>query len=320
MLTDGRADARIANRPNTKLVRWRRRGSTAYLLFHALFPPADVYFYPRETLLDDVVLFLRRNLRLRTALVAHVTWCLGPPDVLGILGRTLADADAVFGNSLCVTETVRAYRPDATTIFNGIDRRFFYLGNKLERRGEDQTDHRRTVLYAGSFQARKRPELVVRQAARRRDLRFQLVGSGELLDACRSLAVELGCDNVVFSGRLSPQELGDAMRRADVFLFPSVLEGHPQVLGQAAACGLPSVAMNVYRPDYVVDGQTGFLVESDAELEQRLDELLDRPDLRDSMSRAAMAHAQKFDWDEIARQWADVLRNTVTNRQDALQR
>jgi glycosyltransferase involved in cell wall biosynthesis len=47
------------------------------------------------------------------------------------------------------------------------------------------------------------------------------------------------------------------MRKADVFLFPSVLEGHPQVLGQAAACGLPAVAMDLYRPDYIVSGKRG---------------------------------------------------------------
>ena len=48
------------------------------------------------------------------------------------------------------------------------------------------------------------------------------------------------------------------MRRADLFLFPSILEGHPQVLGQASACGLPSIAMNLYRPDYVLNRESGF--------------------------------------------------------------
>ncbi len=314
MFTDGLVDPRIAGRGNTELIRWRGRGGTAYLLQRVLLPVPDVYFYPRETLLDDAVLFLRRHLRLKTALVVHVTLCLGPNDVSETSVRRLADADAVLGVSECVTATVRPYRPDAKTIFDGIDRRFYFAGaDDAVRR--TSADHRLTVFYAGSFQARKRPDLVVRYAARRPHVLFQLAGGGEELGVCRSLAEELRCDNVVFLGHLSPAQLGEAMRRADVFLFPSILEGHPQVLGQAAACGLPCVAMNAYRPDYVVNGQTGFLAESDAELETSLNLLLDAPDLRASMSRSAIAHAEKFDWDQISRQWADVLRDAVAKRQ-----
>ena len=101
------------------------------------------------------------------------------------------------------------------------------------------------------------------------------------------------------------------MRRAQVFFFPSILEGHPQVLGQAAACGLPAIAMNLYRPDYVVHGETGFLAESDAELTQQLGLLLRDSMLRQSMAAAAARHSQKFDWDQIADQWAGVFQEVA---------
>ena len=153
------------------------------------------------------------------------------------------------------------------------------------------------VLYAGSFQPRKRVELIVQQAARHPDARFRLAGRGETEAACRALAQQLGCHNVEFVGHLTPMELGDEMRKAYVFLFPSILEGHPQVLGQASACGLPSIAMNLYRPDYVRNGESGFLVESDAELAEKLELLLRDPNLRRSMSRAAALHALNFAWD-----------------------
>ena len=63
------------------------------------------------------------------------------------------------------------------------------------------------------------------------------------------------------------------MRTADIFFFPSVLEGHPQVLLQAAGSGLPIVAMNTYRPDCVVNGTTGFLAKTEDELSDGLDQL-----------------------------------------------
>jgi glycosyltransferase involved in cell wall biosynthesis len=96
------------------------------------------------------------------------------------------------------------------------------------------------------------------------------------------------------------------MRKADVFLFPSILEGHPQVLGQAAACGLPAVAMEKYRPDYLVNGETGYLVKSDDELSEKLSLLLTNQDQRLNMSAAAARHAAQFDWNQIARDWERV--------------
>jgi len=195
----------------------------------------------------------------------------------------------------------------AETIYNGIDRRFFFPGNR-------SNEESLTVLYAGSFQARKRVEVVIKQAARRPDVRFRLAGRGETEDSCRALASRLGCQNVEFLGHLTPSQLGDEMRQADIFLFPSILEGHPQVLGQAAACGLPSIAMSVYRPDYVSDGQTGFLATSDQHLAQKLDLLLRDSAMREAMGTAAVRHAQQFDWDQIAVQWMDVFERVVAQR------
>ena len=107
------------------------------------------------------------------------------------------------------------------------------------------------------------------------------------------------------------------MRRADVFFFPSILEGHPQVLGQAAACGLPAIAMNLYRPDYVLHGQTGFLAETDADLTQALELLLRDSALRQSMSKAAVQHSRNFDWDRITEQWIGIFQELVVNRKAA---
>ena len=72
--------------------------------------------------------------------------------------------------------------------------------------------------------------------------------------------------------------------------------------------------MNLYRPDYVKNGESGFLVESDAELAEKLDLLLRDANLRRSMSRAAVLHAQNFDWDRIALQWQEVFEAVTAKR------
>jgi D-inositol-3-phosphate glycosyltransferase len=101
------------------------------------------------------------------------------------------------------------------------------------------------------------------------------------------------------------------MRRADIFLFPSELEGHPQVLLQAAGCGLPCIAMNSYHPDAIVDGETGFLAGSSEELAQKFDVLVQDPALRATMSKAAARHSSRFDWDDVAAQWAQTFENVA---------
>lgn len=106
------------------------------------------------------------------------------------------------------------------------------------------------------------------------------------------------------------------MRRADIFLLPSILEGHPQVLLQAAACGLPSVAMEIYRPDAIVDGTTGFLVRNDSEFAEKLDLLLSKTETRLNLGDAAVEHARRFDWDVVARQWQGEFERVVAKRRN----
>ena len=160
---------------------------------------------------------------------------------------------------------------------------------------------------------RKRVEMVIQQAARLPGLQFRLAGKGETEGTCRNLVRQLGCSNVSFLGHLSAEELGQEMRNADIFFFPSILEGNPQVLLQASACGLPSVAMDLYKSDYVIPHKTGFLARSDADLSQSLDRLVADAALRRSFALAAANHAARFDWDDVAQQWAAAFQQALKN-------
>jgi glycosyltransferase involved in cell wall biosynthesis len=315
MISEGKPDPRIAARKNTRLLPYYKHGNTAQLLMRSLAFRPDVYFYPRFGPLDQAVFTLRKNLRLRTAVVTHIVMAMNDTTGNGLVARSALEGDAVFANSTYVAETVlQRFGVKAGTIYNGIDRRFFF---PRQQPASMEAGGARTVLYAGSFQPRKRVELVIQQAARWPDVIFRLAGRGETEPVCRALAARLEFQNVIFLGHLTPAQLAEEMRRADVFLFPSILEGHPQVLGQAAACGLPAIAMNVYRPDYVLHEETGFLAGSDEDLAQKLDLLLCDAMMRQSMASAAARHSRKFDWDHIAEQWTEVFREVVAQRQNS---
>jgi glycosyltransferase involved in cell wall biosynthesis len=315
MISEGKPDPRIAARRNTKLLPYYKHGNTAQLLMRFLPFCPDVYFYPRFGPLDHVMFSLRKSLRLRTAIVTHIVSVMNKAEGKSLVARSIVEGDAVFANSVYVAETVRQrFGVEVGTIYNGIDRRFFF---SKDDPASTLTSLPLTVLYAGSFRPWKRVELVIEQAARCPNVQFRLAGRGETEELCSALSQKYGCRNVSFLGHLTLARLGEEMRTAHVFLFPSIVEGHPQVLGQAAACGLPTVAMNLYHPEYVLHGETGLLAESDAELSQHLELLLCDSAMRQTMAVAAARHSRKFDWDQIAGQWSRVFQQVVAQRQNA---
>jgi len=312
MLGSGPPDPRISERPNTTVLPWRRRGNTFRIVAHLVSNPPDVYFFPREGSLDSAFMSARRTLGLKTALVTYVISGGLENDDRPLIFRSIREADIVAGNSRHLSLTAQKLGgTEVETVYDGIDRRYYYSAD-----GRPITARKSTVLYAGSFRSYKRADLVVREAARFPDWQFRLAGAGEEEDACRRLAHDLHCLNVQFLGHVNASRLGDEMRQAQIFFFPSELEGHPQVLGQAAACGLPCIARSSYAPDYVVDGVTGLLANSDTSLSDALARMIGDCDLRTRMSFAAVEHAARFDWGDIAKQWADIMERAIARRRE----
>jgi glycosyltransferase involved in cell wall biosynthesis len=312
LLHENVPDPRIVARRNTRILRWKQHGNTLRTVARLLQEVPDVYFFPREGPLDTAFLKLRRWLGLHTSLVTYVVSGgeLEHGKPRATLARNIQEGDIVVGNSTYMSQLLRERMGiNASAITDAADSRFFFPSevSTVEDKGL-------AVLFAGSFRPYKRAHVVVQQAALWPRVQFLLAGRGEEEERCRQLASDHGCNNVRFLGHLSSSQLGEQMRKANVFFFPSVVEGHPQVLVQAAASGLPVVAMNHYYPDYVVDGKTGFLVSSDTDLAEKLKILLTQPDRRLQMRRAAIAHSQQFNWDSITVQWQQAFVRAMNSR------
>ena len=219
---------------------------------------------------------------------------------------TMPSADNAGGNSIDVSNDIhQLLGVSAEVICSGIDPSIF-LPTICQQKVDIHPcmPDRSTAETSGCVHLR---------SAEVADVRFRMVGEGEELKPCMALTERLSCSNVTFLGHLPQAKLGEEMRNADIFLFPSLVEGHPQVLGQAAACGLPCLAIDCYHPDYVVHGETGFLCSDFDDLSKYLRELLDNPALRAKMSQAAMAHARKFDWNAVVKQWERLFERVVNS-------
>jgi glycosyltransferase involved in cell wall biosynthesis len=154
------------------------------------------------------------------------------------------------------------------------------------------------------------------------DLRLVLVGTGEgqslsIEEELRRRAGESDlAGRVVFAGRLERVE--DALRAADLFVFPSVFEGLGISLVEAAACGLAAVASRTGGiPDVVEDGRSGLLVPpgDPAALAAGLRELGASADRRAQMGREARAVArERFDERDGVDRYRAVFRGVTPRR------
>jgi glycosyltransferase involved in cell wall biosynthesis len=105
-------------------------------------------------------------------------------------------------------------------------------------------------------------------------------------------------------------ELREIYRQADVFVFPTLVEGMGIVVLEAMASGLPVITTPNGPGDIVRDGVDGFLVpprDVDAIVE-RLERLRADPQLRQEMARNARIRAQEFTWDAYRKKTVVALR------------
>lgn len=159
------------------------------------------------------------------------------------------------------------------------------------------------VLSVGNVRPHKRPEAFLSLAERFRDVQFRWIGEGDQRNALIAKAARRGLHNLSFPGALPRAQIADEMQTADVFVMTSRSEGVPKATQEAAASGIPCVVFGYYEPASVIDGQNGYVVWSDSELERRLSELLENASLCEEMGKRGRELARAWDWALVAPQW-----------------
>lgn len=149
------------------------------------------------------------------------------------------------------------------------------------------------VMLVARLTAIKRPDRFVEVAellaSRHPDATFAICGDGELRDAVAMAAA--GNDRVRMLGWRADVEAVHAA--SDIAVLCSDNEGMPVSLIEAALAGVPAVTTRVgSAAEVVLDGVSGCVTSTDIdELAQAVGRLLDEPELRTKMGRAAQKHA-----------------------------
>ncbi len=186
--------------------------------------------------------------------------------------RFAARADAVIAPSAVIRDELatRGVASPIAVVPTGLDlERFRPADRRAARARLPVPADAPLVLYVGRLDPEKSVDRILlafeRVASTVSAAHLILVGHGTAAHRLQRLAGTLAAsDRVRFVGVRAHAELAQYYQAADVFLFASETETQGLVLAEAAACGLPAVAVSAPGCEEVVrDGETGVLTKGD---------------------------------------------------------
>lgn len=162
----------------------------------------------------------------------------------------------------------------------------------------------------------KKPTHIVEALSELPRVELVLVGTGDLHEDLKQLALDLGCaDRCKFIPALPNKHVLAAMQDADIYVFNQISLGISKTVIEAALSGLPIIVNK--RPSEAHDELDGeWLVQVEDSKEGYLDamrRLVSRPEERQRLGRKAYAYAQEH-WDphrmeaEVARIYTSLMR------------
>jgi glycosyltransferase involved in cell wall biosynthesis len=228
-----------------------------------------------------------------------------------VLSQNREDIETALQERICTPDRV-------SHLGNGIDLTAFdpdrYVAEALqnERTRLGIPDGARVVGFVGRLAARRKGFLDFLAAAqqiveRQPDTRFLIVGEADRgkpdavePEAARAYGVDRHC---VFLGKQPNVRMPLLYRLMDVLVLPSLFEGLPRAIMEAAAMGVPAVATDVKgNREAVVNGRTGYLVPLGdvAALARSVLDVLSHPERADLMGEESRRFArQQFDQERV---------------------
>jgi glycosyltransferase involved in cell wall biosynthesis len=287
-------------------------------------PPADVLHihraFNRQFLCQQVV-----GVATPMVVTVHSVNALVRPNPAWI-GRMIKANYRRAGSMIAVSNYVKEMivgfgaQPERITVIpNGVDINLFSSRPPLEARASlGLPQEAFIVLFSGNLIPRKGVDVLIKAFSRIASLhpnaRLVVIGVGDEREELVHLASELGmAEKIEFAGYKLFTEMPLWYQACDVFAMPSWAEGLSMSILEAMASGRPVITgrPEVGQHDAVVPEETGLLTDYGdvAQLAQALDRLVSSPEwvrrLGDNARRMA---EQKFSWELIGRQTADVYR------------
>ncbi len=145
--------------------------------------------------------------------------------------------------------------------------------------------------------------VAVHQVAQVRPVKLTVIGQPKENGGVEKLVKKLGIGHLItFTGRVSDEKFLEHYAQASVAVVPSLYEGFGLPVGEAMACGLPVITTTGGALPEVAGHAAKLVPPADADaLSHAIIELLDNPDLRDTLGAAGYKRIQEmFTWKQAA--------------------
>ncbi len=200
---------------------------------------------------------------------------------------------------------------------NGVDIERFASKQKTKNKKQEAIN----ILFVGRLEKQKNLETLIKAISvvskgsalhwqGRALINLQFVGFGSLRSELLELAARLNV-NLEIKGTIPNEKLPEVYRQADIFVLPSLAEGHPKALLEAMSCGLACLASDIAGVnEIIIDGRNGLLVEPTIEgIAEGLERLAVDSKLREKLGKAARETvAEKFDKKKLIKREISLIR------------
>ncbi|MEG3639413.1 glycosyltransferase family 4 protein [Magnetococcus sp. PR-3] len=149
------------------------------------------------------------------------------------------------------------------------------------------------LLFVGRLHPEKNLLNLLQAMVGLNDLHLDLIGQGDQQAELEQF-IEHHQLSVTLHGRVAHNDLVLFHHNSDLFVLPSLQEGHPKALLEAMACGSPILTTDAPgNRDVVQHGHTGWISATDAPaLQQSLKHLQSHPELRHQLGVQARQYAE----------------------------
>jgi glycosyltransferase involved in cell wall biosynthesis len=224
-----------------------------------------------------------------------------------------ADAAHVFSRDVWAILRLNYNLDDRRVAYipNGVERRFF-VPRTYEARGQLR------LLYAGTWLDQRGIHYLrdaLRKVMRRIPaLTMTFAGPGVPDEEILNFFGDDLASRIVVRPSLAAERMQELYAEHDIFVFPSLVEGLPNVLMEAMAGGMPVITTETCgMPDIIENEFNGLLIPpADASaLEEAILRLANCEELRRSLGMAARETMERFTWERTARMVESLYKRTL---------
>jgi glycosyltransferase involved in cell wall biosynthesis len=240
-------------------------------------------------------------------------------------GLAKRQADKIIAVSKSTKKDILKFYPDIPegkirVIYHGFDSALFsqekniVKEEEIKKRLKISTEY---ILYSGAIQPRKNLEILIEafeifKQKTNSPVKLVLAGGRAWLweNIEKRAKISSFKADIIMPGKLKFGDLGDLMKGAGVYVFPSLYEGFGITLLEALAAGVPVIAANNSSLPEVGGNATAYFDAANSkELAKKIEQVLVDVDLRNQMIKRGLEQIKNFSWEKCARETLDYLKN-----------